>query len=97
MNETMPAIARAMVVAKAFSATGGCDGGAGPRHGVLGKRRQPGRQGGCGGEVGGEAGGGSEGGCGGDAGSGSEGGGGGDAGGDAGGGCGRSATFRPRR
>ena len=49
MNETITAIARAMVVAKALSATGGCDGGAGPRQGVLGRRRQSGRQGGCGG------------------------------------------------
>ena len=70
MNETIEAMARAMVEAKVFSATGGCDGGAGPRHGVLGKRRQPGRQGGCGGGCRGESGSGSEGGGGGVAGGG---------------------------
>ena len=81
MNETIEAMARAMVEAKVFSATGGCDGGAGPRHGVLGRRRQPGRQGGCGGGCRGESGSGSEGGGGGE-------GGGGEGGGEGGGGDG---------
>ena len=68
MRATRAPMPRLMMVAKSFAATGGYDGGAGPRHGVPGIKCQSGRHGGCGGGAGGEEGNGGEGGCGGDAG-----------------------------